>query len=174
MSKRIGEFIAERRKEKKLTQEQLAEKLGVSSKSISRWENNVTMPDLLLLPVVAKELEVEVSEIINGRKMSNDELLKMRETINRLLDYSSRKNIVNKNTKKIIIKIGLFVLTVAIIIVASSSFGLIKSYLYLDVLIILLLGITWLILSIIHRYECINYDIDTNNINLSETSSVEE
>ncbi len=44
---RIGKFIATCRKEKNLTQEELAEKLGVTSKSISRWENGKTMPDYL-------------------------------------------------------------------------------------------------------------------------------
>lgn len=47
---KFGSFIAECRKENKLTQEQLAEKLGVSSKSISRWENGKTMPDYSVLP----------------------------------------------------------------------------------------------------------------------------
>ena len=47
--RKIGNFIAELRKEKNMTQEQLAEKLGVSNKSISRWENGVTMPDYSLL-----------------------------------------------------------------------------------------------------------------------------
>lgn len=45
---RIGKFIQQLRKEKKLTQEQLAEKLGVTNKSISRWENGVYMPDFSL------------------------------------------------------------------------------------------------------------------------------
>lgn len=88
MSEKIGKFIAERRKHKKLTQEQLAEKLGVSSKSISRWENNVTMPDLSLVPIVASELDVQVSELLNGKKMSTNELKNLREYINELLKYS--------------------------------------------------------------------------------------
>lgn len=52
---RIGKFISELRKENNMTQEQLAEKMGVTDKSISRWENRKTMPDLTMLPTLANE-----------------------------------------------------------------------------------------------------------------------
>ena len=48
---KIGKFIAELRKEKNMTQEQLAEKMGVTDKSISRWENGKTMPDISMLNI---------------------------------------------------------------------------------------------------------------------------
>ena len=66
---KIGKFISELRKEKNMTQEELAEKLDVTNKSISRWENGKTMPDLSLITVLAKEFNVEVSELLNGRRM---------------------------------------------------------------------------------------------------------
>ena len=55
---KIGNFILNCRKEKGLTQEQLAEKLGVTSKSISRWENGNTMPDYSLLKDLCNELDI--------------------------------------------------------------------------------------------------------------------
>lgn len=64
----IGKFIASLRKEKHLTQEQLAECLGVNSRSISRWENGVSMPDYAILPLLAKELGVSVAELVEGKK----------------------------------------------------------------------------------------------------------
>lgn len=64
----IGKFITSLRKEKQLTQEQLAERLGVNNRSISRWENGVSMPDVSLLPLIANELDVSVSELIEGKR----------------------------------------------------------------------------------------------------------
>lgn len=69
----IGKFIASLRKEKKLTQEQFAELLGVNNRSVSRWENGTCIPDLSLFQMIADELDVEVSELINGQRMNRDE-----------------------------------------------------------------------------------------------------
>ena len=69
----IGKFISECRKEKKLTQAQLAEMLGVSDKSVSRWENGKTMPDLSLYEPLCEALNVQISELLYAKKMSNDE-----------------------------------------------------------------------------------------------------
>lgn len=66
---RIGKFIATLRKEKKLTQEQLAEKLGVASKSISRWENGKYMPDLSLLKPLSEILGVTINELMSGERI---------------------------------------------------------------------------------------------------------
>ena len=67
---KIGRFIAERRKDKNMTQEQMAEKLGVSSKSISRWENGKTMPDVSLFEVLCEELNITVNELLKGEKIT--------------------------------------------------------------------------------------------------------
>ena len=64
----MGNFIALLRKEKKLTQEQLAERLGINSRSISRWENGNSMPDYAVLPLLAKELGVSVAELVEGKR----------------------------------------------------------------------------------------------------------
>ena len=63
----IGSFIASLRKEKGMTQEQLAERLGVNNRSISRWENGNSMPDYAVLPLLAKELGVSVAELVEGK-----------------------------------------------------------------------------------------------------------
>lgn len=75
---KIGKFIAELRKEQNMTQEEFAEKLGVTNKSVSRWENGKTLPDLSMITILAKEFHVDISEILNGRKMSTDELIELR------------------------------------------------------------------------------------------------
>lgn len=64
----IGKNIAELRKNNGMTQEQLAEILGVSSQSVSKWENDVTMPDIMLLPTIAGCFNITVDELYGGRK----------------------------------------------------------------------------------------------------------
>ena len=70
---KIGKFIAECRKKKNLTQEELAEKLGVNSRSISRWENGNCLPDLSLLPLISKELNVSINELMTGEYLKKEE-----------------------------------------------------------------------------------------------------
>lgn len=70
---KIGKFIAECRKKQKLTQEQLGEKIGVTSKSISRWENGKTMPDISLFEPLCKELNISVSELLKGEEINSFE-----------------------------------------------------------------------------------------------------
>lgn len=71
---KIGVFIAKCRKDKNLTQEQLAEKLGVSNKSISRWENGKTMPDYSILNDLCDILDIDVNEFLSGEKMEKEEI----------------------------------------------------------------------------------------------------
>ncbi len=72
----VGKFMASLRKEKKLTQEQLAEMLGVNSRSVSRWENGYCMPDFSLLPMISDELEVSVAELLNGKREGDGQFRK--------------------------------------------------------------------------------------------------
>lgn len=85
---KIGVLLKELRKEKNLTQAELAEKLGVSKRSISRWENGMTMPDFDLLIELADFYEVDVREILDGernntgRAVHKEEVLLMAEYTN--------------------------------------------------------------------------------------------
>lgn len=65
---KTGKFIATLRKEKDLTQEQLGEKLGVTNKTISRWENGNYMPDIEILSLLSKEFDVSINELISGER----------------------------------------------------------------------------------------------------------
>jgi transcriptional regulator with XRE-family HTH domain len=67
-SKRIGTFIAQLRKEQGYTQTVLAEKLNISNRTISKWENGDGMPDITILPDLAKALGVTVDELLNAEK----------------------------------------------------------------------------------------------------------
>ena len=65
---KTGKFIAKKRKELNLTQEQLAERLGVSNKTISKWETGKCMPDYAVVKSLCEELKVSVSELMDGEQ----------------------------------------------------------------------------------------------------------
>lgn len=70
----IGNFIERKRKELNLTQAQLAEKLGVSNKTVSKWENGKCMPDYGVIQPLCTELKVTVSELMDGEEQAQDSI----------------------------------------------------------------------------------------------------
>ena len=108
-SKKIGAFIALNRKAKGLTQEQLGERLGVSNKTISRWENGNYMPDLSLLEPLSKELGITLNELLAGEKIEEEKVIEYSEkNMISTLDYSAQKI---KNERK---KISVFIMAVGV------------------------------------------------------------
>lgn len=69
---KIGRFIAENRKQKNMTQEMLGEKLGVTNKTVSRWETGKYMPDLDTIPVLCDELDISVNELLCGERLNDN------------------------------------------------------------------------------------------------------
>lgn len=127
---KIGKFIAKCRKEKKLTQSELGEKLGVTEKSISNWENGRNMPDLSLFKPLCEILGITINELLSGEKLAKDNYQeKFEENIVNTIDYSTKK--INKYSgaiSLIIIIFGLFIALSAIMIFPSeSSWGSIYS-----------------------------------------------
>ncbi|WP_329602308.1 helix-turn-helix domain-containing protein [Blautia liquoris] len=86
-AKKIGEFLKALRKDKGLTQEQLAEIICVSGRTISRWETGTNMPDLSILIQMAEFYKVEVKEILDGERKSEsmDKELKLKSAARRRL-----------------------------------------------------------------------------------------
>lgn len=114
-SKIIGEFIKKQRTVKNLTQKQLAEKLGVTDKAISRWETGKGVPDVSLLIPLSNALEVSVHEILLGEKIEEEKKIeKYEETIVNTLT-TNKKQI--SNLHKII-----YALFVAVEVVAIYGF----------------------------------------------------
>ena len=87
---KIGKFIADCRKERGLTQELLEEKLGVTSKSISRWENGSTMPDYSLL----KDLCININELLSGERIKKSDYMTEAEK-----NFINLKKRVDKTSK---------------------------------------------------------------------------
>lgn len=129
-TKKIGAFIALNRKKKGYTQEQLAEKLGVTNKTISRWENGHYMPDLSLLEPLSKELDITLNELLAGEEIVKEETLEYSEqNLIQTIDYTDKK--IKNEHKKIslfIIGLGIFTSLCAFTVFPSeSSWGSIYS-----------------------------------------------
>lgn len=78
-AKKIGQFIQKRRQELNLTQEELADRLYVSNKTISKWENGRGIPSVELLMPICEVLKVELKELLSGEKDSSYEDLLIQE-----------------------------------------------------------------------------------------------
>ena len=78
---KIGQFLRECRKEKGITQEQLAEMLGVTNRSVSRWENGSNLPDLDILIEMADYYDVELRELLDGERKSEKMNRELEETV---------------------------------------------------------------------------------------------
>ena len=85
-TKKIGAFLKQCRKEKNLTQEQLAEKFRVSARTVSRWETGTNMPDLSILVELAEYYDVEMRELLDGER-SQAMNKEMRETLDKVAMY---------------------------------------------------------------------------------------
>ena len=122
-TKKIGAFIAMNRKKKGYTQEQLAEKLGVTNKTISRWENGHYMPDLSLLEPLSKELDITLNELLAGEEIVKEETMEYSEqNLIQTIDYTDEK--IKNEHKKIslfIIGIGIFTSLCSFTVFPSES-----------------------------------------------------
>ena len=127
---KIGKFIAECRKNKKMTQSELAEKLGVTDKSIGNWENGRNMPDLSLFKPLCDELDITINELLSGEKIKKEKYQeKFEENIINTIDYSTKKiNISNNTLGIVLIVLGILIsITAMTIFPSDSSWGSIYS-----------------------------------------------
>ncbi len=136
---KIGLFIAKCRREKNMTQEDLAEKLGVSNKSISRWENGKTLMDISLFEPLCNELDISIIELLNGERINDKKRDKLYTKT--LINYSNK---VGSRNKQVILTI-LFIMSLMPMLL--YQFGGMRGVQEISGLIILLSPIT--IVSII-------------------------
>lgn len=112
---KIGDFLRNLRNEKDLTQEELAEKFGVSSRSVSRWENGNTMPELGILLELADFYDVDIKEIIDGERKSEIMEKETKDTLTKVADYAKTEKKMTVRRKCVLTLISAFV-TIAIVI----------------------------------------------------------
>jgi len=144
---KIGKFIAECRKKKDMTQQELADKIGVTDRAISNWENGRRLPDYSLLKSLSETIDISINELLAGEKLKDKDILKKAdENILNMSEYSNLKSM----------KYGVI--------------GLIVSYIIL-ILIAYVKGInTAPLTSIICAYNCVafasRYRFNKNDGNL--------
>ena len=115
-----GRFIAKKRKEQNLTQEQLAEKLGVSNKTISKWETGKCMPDYSVIKDLCEELEITVTELVDGEEMEEKSVRTFDEE--QIMDLLKRTQELEKQ-KNLLYGILLIVMGIAIQALSHSYGG---------------------------------------------------
>ncbi len=127
---KIGKFISSCRKEQKLTQEELAEKLGITYKAVSKWECGKGLPDASIMLDLCKILKITVNDLLSGEKVKEKEYQeKLEQNIIDTFNYSNK--IVNEKNRKIakfIMLLGIFLIFNAFsVFPTESSWGSIFS-----------------------------------------------
>lgn len=119
---KIGSFLKKLRKEKKLTQGELAEKLNVSNRSVSRWETGNTLPDISILIELAEYYAVDIKEIIDGERKSEHMNEEAKELMGKVVDYTSKdKEIILEKAQKYSGIAGITLLTGMILAVVEFT-----------------------------------------------------
>ena len=119
---KIGTFLKLLRKEKNLTQEQLAERLGVSNRTVSRWENGNNMPDISLLSEIAEFYDVSIPELIYGERKSENMREEAKEVAETMSDYAkAEKETLVKSIRNMSL-IGLIALIIYMVLGRTSVY----------------------------------------------------
>ena len=120
--KKIGNFLRELRREQGITQEQFAEKLGVSARTVSRWETGNNMPDISLLSEIADFYDVGIPEIIAGERKSDEMNEEVKEVADAMSDYAgAEKEKLVKSIRNLSI-IGLIALIVYLVLGETGAY----------------------------------------------------
>ena len=119
---RIGSLLKELRNEHNLSQEQLAEKFNVSSRSVSRWENGNTMPDISIMIELADFYDIDIRELLSGERKSDKMDENLKETLVMVADYTEEEKakILNKVYK---CGLGMMITAVLSLIMYFITYG---------------------------------------------------
>lgn len=118
---RIGCFLKALRKEKELTQEQLAEMFNVSRRTVSRWETGKNIPDLDLLIELSDYYQVEIRELLDGKRKKEKINTEEQETVRTVIElsYEDRKRLLKR--MNILFIIGLFIAVIEMFLVFNDN-----------------------------------------------------
>lgn len=121
--KKVGLFLKTLRKEKKLTQEALAETLHVSGRTVSRWETGSNMPDISLLVELSEFYQVSIPEIIDGQRKSEKMNQEAKDTAIKMAEYGKNKLLAEKRKiiSALIMVFGVFMIISAFMIFPTES-----------------------------------------------------
>ena len=139
---KIGRFIAERRKAVKLTQAQLAEKLNITDRAVSKWETGRAMPDSSIMLALCDILEITVNELLSGEIITMKNYNEKIEST--LLEMVKQKEKTDKLLLRLELVVGLICITVMLALCALASFADIEDWLRI---VLILIGLLPLILA---------------------------
>lgn len=117
---KIGKFIAQRRKEKNLTQMQLAEMLNITDRAISKWENGKAMPDSSIMLELCSILDITVNELLSGEFIMKTEYDKKLEQ--NLIEMVKQKELADKRLLRLEIIIGIPLAIIYFVLIFVASF----------------------------------------------------
>ena len=130
---KIGKFIAECRKKNNLTQMQLAEKLNITDRAISKWENGKGMPDSSIMLDLCSELKISVNELLSGEII---EMKNYNEKLEQnLFDMVKQKEELDKRLLTMEIVIGVLISTVFFVLIFIASFVEMEDWLRITLII---------------------------------------
>ncbi len=124
---KIGKFISTKRKEKNITQEQLAEMLNITDRAISKWENGVCLPDASNMPELCKILDVSINDLFSGEEVDMKDNEKRLEE--NLLEMTKLKEQRDKELLSMEIFIGVIVSFVMLVCILVASFASMQDWL---------------------------------------------
>lgn len=104
-NEKFGNFVKELRKEKNLTQKELAEKINITDKAVSKWERGLSFPDITMLNILSKELDVSVEELLNGERIKESEKSEQIDVEKAVKEALEKANHKEEKRKKKILKI---------------------------------------------------------------------
>lgn len=128
---KIGKFIAECRKQKNLTQEQLANKLNISDRAVSKWERGLNLPDASLMIELCNILDINVNELLTGEIIKKENYMNKAEE-----NLIELKEIIEKNNRRfLILEIVLIFTSLFTLLLLISTSTLVDNVLYKSIMI---------------------------------------
>ena len=131
---KIGKFIAERRKKANLTQMQLAEKLNITDRAISKWENGKAMPDSSIMLDLCNVLSISVNDLLSGEVVTMENYNK--ELENKLIEMVKEKEQADKRLLSLEIFVGIVVSVILFAMVFVASFVQMENWLRIVLIVV--------------------------------------
>ena len=142
---KIGKFIAECRKKNNLTQMQLAEKLNITDRAISKWENGKSMPDSSIMLELCNELKISVNELLSGEMIEMKDYNQIAEK--NLLEMAKKEEVQNKKMMFYEIVIGYMSSVTFLILLFTASFAVenivARIILFILAFLVLIIGVSF-------------------------------
>ena len=142
---KIGKFIAECRKKNNLTQMQLAEKLNITDRAISKWKNGKSMPDSSIMLELCNELKISVNELLSGEMIEMKDYNQIAEK--NLLEMAKKEEVQNKKMMFYEIVIGYMSSVTFLILLFTASFAVenivARIILFILAFLVLIIGVSF-------------------------------